>query len=86
MDRRTEKFVRTIKTNERYMMETKKISELHIIEADSSIFKSVKYLIPLYQRDYAWEEKQIVQLIEDIDDVNMLHPEPLSLDPDKHYI
>jgi len=53
------------------MMETKKISELHIIEADSSIFKSVKYLIPLYQRDYAWEEKQIVQLIEDIDDVNL---------------
>ena len=53
------------------MMETKKISELHILEADSSIFKSVRYCIPLYQRDYAWEEKQIVQLIEDIDDVNL---------------
>ena len=52
------------------MMETNKISELHIIEADSSIFKSVRYSIPLYQRDFAWEEKQIVQLIEDIDDVN----------------
>ena len=52
-------------------METKKISELHILEADSSIFKSVRYCIPLYQRDYAWEEKQIVQLIEDIDDVNL---------------
>lgn len=53
------------------MMKTNKVSELHIIEDDSSIFKSVKYNIPLYQRDYAWEEKQIVQLIEDIDDVNL---------------
>lgn len=52
-------------------MKTNKVSELHIIDADSSIFKSVKYCIPLYQRDYAWEEKEIVQLIEDIDDVNM---------------
>ena len=52
-------------------MKTNKISELHILEADSSIFKSVRYCIPLYQRDYAWEEKQIVQLIEDIDDVNL---------------
>ena len=51
-------------------MKTNKITELHIIDADSSIFKSVRYSIPLYQRDFAWEEKQIVQLIEDIDDVN----------------
>lgn len=53
------------------MMKTNKVAELHIIEPDKSIFKSVKYCIPLYQRDYAWEEKQIVQLIEDIDDVNL---------------
>lgn len=52
-------------------MKTYKVAELHIIEADNSIFKSVKYCIPLYQRDYAWEEKQIIQLIEDIDDVNL---------------
>lgn len=52
-------------------MKTNKITELHIIDADSSIFKSVRYCIPLYQRDYAWEEKQIVQLIEDIDDVKL---------------
>lgn len=52
-------------------MKTNKVSELHILAADSSIFKSVNYYIPLYQRDYAWEEKQIVQLIEDIDDVNL---------------
>ena len=54
-------FVRTIKEIEWYMKKTNKISELHIIDADSTIFKSVRYSIPLYQRDYAWEEKQIVQ-------------------------
>ncbi len=53
------------------MMKTNKVTELHIIDADSSIFKSVEYSIPLYQRDYAWKEKEIIQLIEDIDDVNM---------------
>ena len=53
-------FVRTIKEIEWYMKKTNKISELHIIDADSTIFKSVRYSIPLYQRDYAWEEKQIV--------------------------
>lgn len=52
-------------------MQTNKVSELHVIDGDSSIFTSVKYSIPLYQRDYAWEEKQIIQLIEDIDDVNL---------------
>ena len=51
-------------------MTTNKVSELHILADDSSIFSSVNYYIPLYQRDYAWKEKQIVQLIEDIDDVN----------------
>ena len=59
------------------MKKTNKISELHIIDADSTLFKSVRYSIPLYQRDYAWEEKQIVQLIDDIDDVNL---------NDKYYI
>ncbi len=53
------------------MEKTNKVSELHILGADSSIFKSVKYSIPLYQRDYAWEEKQIVQLIDDINDVKL---------------
>ena len=71
MDRKTGRFIRTIKEIEWYMKKTNKISELHIIDADSTIFKSVRYSIPLYQRDYAWEEKQIVQLIEDIDDVNL---------------
>ena len=26
------------------------------------------YIIPIYQRDYAWENKQIVQLVQDIAD------------------
>ena len=59
------------------MKKTNKISELHIIDSDSTLFKSVRYSIPLYQRDYAWEEKQIVQLIDDIDDVSL---------NDKYYI
>lgn len=52
------------------MTTTTKVTELHVIDVDSSIFTAVNYSIPLYQRDYAWEEKQIVQLIEDINDVN----------------
>jgi hypothetical protein len=35
----------------------------------TSLFNSEdKYLIPIYQRNYEWEDKQIVQLIEDIKD------------------
>lgn len=52
-------------------MNTNKVSELHILTDDSSIFTSANYHIPLYQRNYAWEEKQIAQLIEDIDDVRV---------------
>jgi uncharacterized protein with ParB-like and HNH nuclease domain len=29
---------------------------------------SDEYLIPIYQRNYAWQESQVVQLIEDIAD------------------
>lgn len=32
----------------------------------STIFTSEKYEIPIYQRNYAWEDKQIHQLIDDI--------------------
>ena len=27
-----------------------------------------EYLIPIYQRNYAWQEAQVVQLVEDIAD------------------
>ncbi|WP_342514633.1 DUF262 domain-containing HNH endonuclease family protein [Sporosarcina sp. FSL K6-1522] len=43
----------------------------------SSIFTNISYVVPIYQRNYAWGEMQIEQLIEDIDSsIN---------DPDKNY-
>ena len=46
------------------------VSELHIIENETNIFSNEHYIVPLYQRGYAWEEKHIVQLLEDIMDVS----------------
>lgn len=43
----------------------------HIIykDEDSNIFNTDKqYQIPLYQRAFAWEDKQLIQLLEDIND------------------
>lgn len=46
------------------------ITELYIIGESSNIFDiDMEYIIPLYQRAYAWEDKQLIQLIEDIDDI-----------------
>lgn len=46
------------------------VTELHIISEDSNIFDTdMEYTIPLYQRGYAWEDKQLIQLVEDIMDV-----------------
>ena len=46
------------------------ITELRILEAERNIFDTdTEYIIPLYQRAYAWEDKQLSQLIEDINDV-----------------
>ena len=46
------------------------IPELAILEGDRSIFtRGDRYVIPLYQRPYAWDETHIEQLIEDIDDI-----------------
>lgn len=33
----------------------------------SNLFLNTNYLVPIYQRNYAWSETQIVQLIEDIE-------------------
>lgn len=42
--------------------------KLKIIENDKNIFDiNGEYVIPLYQRGYEWEEKEISKLIEDID-------------------
>lgn len=44
------------------------IKELHLLKEDhSTIFSDGDvYIVPLYQRAYAWEEKEILQLIHDI--------------------
>lgn len=54
------------------MMQTtdQKVQILHILDDDKTLFeKGDKYVIPRYQRAYAWEDKEIVQLIDDINDV-----------------
>ena len=47
------------------------VTELRIISAGENIFDSdIEYTIPLYQRAYAWEDEQLIQLVEDISDVS----------------
>lgn len=51
---------------------SKNVAELCIYSDDTNVFDEncVKYVIPLYQRDFAWSEKEIEQLIEDISDID----------------
>lgn len=47
------------------------VTELRIISEEGNLFDTdMEYTIPLYQRAYAWEDKQLTQLIEDILDVS----------------
>ena len=32
----------------------------------ANLFDNITYIVPIYQRDYAWTDKQIEQLLEDI--------------------
>lgn len=48
--------------NNKKANETERVKEIHIVD----IFQSDKYVIPRYQRAYAWEREQIEQLIDDI--------------------
>ncbi len=41
-------------------------NDLKIISV-SNVFHNINYLVPIYQRNFAWTESQIVQLIEDIE-------------------
>ena len=52
------------------MTTNKDIEEIIIYQdADNNIFNTNKcFQIPLYQRAFAWEDKQIIQLLEDIND------------------
>lgn len=46
------------------------VSELRVVDENNNIFNTdAKYIIPRYQRSYAWEDKQLIQLVEDIEDV-----------------
>lgn len=46
------------------------VTELRILDEEKTIFDTdAHYVIPRYQRPYAWEDKEIVQLIDDIDDI-----------------
>ena len=48
------------------------VTELKIFDDKNNIFDTdLPYEIPLYQRAYAWEDKQLHQLIEDIKDVQL---------------
>ena len=51
-------------------MENKDIEKIIIYkDKENNIFNTDKrYQIPLYQRAFAWEDKQLIQLLEDIND------------------
>ena len=44
------------------------IQELRILDEETLFDTEAHYVIPRYQRAYAWEDKEIVQLIDDIND------------------
>ncbi len=52
------------------MSNNKGVKKIQIFEGgNTSIFSKQSFVIPLYQRAYAWKEKEIEQLIDDIDDI-----------------
>lgn len=46
------------------------VEELRIIEKQTLFDTTDLYVIPRYQRAYAWEDKEIIQLIDDINGIN----------------
>lgn len=36
----------------------------------SDVFNNVEYVVPIYQRNYAWEKDQIEQMLQDVDDID----------------
>lgn len=44
------------------------IQELRILDEETLFDTEAHYVIPRYQRAYAWEDKEIIQLIDDIND------------------
>ncbi|MDE6479482.1 MAG: DUF262 domain-containing HNH endonuclease family protein [Muribaculaceae bacterium] len=47
------------------------VEELKIIDEVTIFDTNAHYVIPRYQRAYAWEDKEIVQLIDDINDIDL---------------
>lgn len=48
------------------------VKELKVLDLknNTNIFDGeLQFIIPLYQRAYAWEDKQLVQLLEDVNDI-----------------
>ena len=46
--------------------------KLRVLNSSESIFdKNEEYVIPLYQRGFAWGDKQLEQLVDDISDINI---------------
>lgn len=51
-------------------MESNVVDELRIVEDNQNIFDiNGKYIIPLYQRAFAWKDKHLEQLVDDINDI-----------------
>lgn len=46
------------------------VAELKILDEVTIFDTNAHYVIPRYQRAYAWEDKEIVQLIDDINDID----------------
>ena len=51
-------------------MDNKIISLSILDDSDKTLFDKDKYIIPIYQRAFAWSDKEIRQLIDDINDIN----------------
>ncbi len=46
------------------------VDQIPVVGTSGNLFDTeYKYVIPLYQRSFAWEEKQIWQFVEDVDDL-----------------
>ena len=50
---------------------TDMVKELKILDEVTIFDTNTHYVIPRYQRAYAWEDKEIVQLIDDINDIDL---------------
>ncbi len=62
--------------------ENKYLKELSI----KKLFKSGNYIVPIYQRNYAWSEKEITQLIDDINDYCKENKDKKENEKNNYYI